>query len=310
MKNEPHARSREPQAPLPPPVAARLDATLDKVATALLLPDPVRKVHEARKALKAYRALLRLLPTPEAKAQRRSAAAIARHLAGDRDRQAARDALALLHSRDLLAPEDHALALDLLSQGTESASDLPAHEKRLRRWLKDARKLHARVLDAQAAEVNLTAALARAYRQARRDEDFSTPEAMHELRKRVVTHRYQMSFFSDLTGKAAKRVQRAQHLRDLLGQIQDIETLKIRLEHADDLPAARREAARKACDTAQAELAAEARKAHRSLFRRPAAAFHARLKDQMAAAEREDPAPSSPEPASPAGTRDGEAGHT
>lgn len=287
MKNQPHERSREPRPPLPLPLAGRLEATLDKVGTALLLPDPVRKVHEARKALKAYRALLRLIPTEDAKIQRRSAAEIARHLAGDRDRQAARDALAVLHARDLLTPEDNRLSLALLSDATPDASDLSAHEQRLHQWLKDARMEHARVLDEQAAQVNLSAALARGYRQARRDDDFSSPVTIHELRKRVVTHRYQMSFYSDLTGKAAKRVQRAQHLRDLLGQIQDIETLKTRLDLAGDLPAASLDAVLKACDRAQSDLAAEARKRHRALFRRPAAAFHERLKTQMAAVRTE-----------------------
>ena len=52
-------------------LADALAATLETVAAAVADPDPEEMVHDARKAMKQYRALLRLIPGEDAKAERR-----------------------------------------------------------------------------------------------------------------------------------------------------------------------------------------------------------------------------------------------
>lgn len=280
MKN-PDA-TQEVRSEMPGPVAilpARLEAALDKVAAALHVRNAVEKVHEARKGLKAYRALLRLIATPEAKAQRQSAAAIARLLSGDRDQQASRDALRLLVSRDGLGAEDERTIRGALESHGKNAGG-EGHSPALRAWLQQARHRHAEELDGQAAEVDLVKAMVRGYQKARRDADFSTPEALHELRKRVVTHRYQMAFFSDLTGKGARRVKRAQSLRETLGAIQDLETLQARVEERESVPPDLAERLMRAVRQLQRSLAQEARAQHHALFRRPGRRFRAHLSKQ------------------------------
>ena len=99
----------------PPPIPPRaagdaladaLAATIETVAAAVADPDPVEMVHDARKAMKQYRALLRLIPGEDAKAERRRTAEVARQLSGARDQVAARDAL------DVMAQGGFLLACD------------------------------------------------------------------------------------------------------------------------------------------------------------------------------------------------------
>lgn len=256
------------------PLAGRLESALDKVERALSASDPVEMVHDARKALKEYRALLRLIPGSDSQAARRAAAAAARELSGARDDQATRDALDDLVSAGL-AHEDAARAAEALAASASSETGTVSHERVLRRWLTDARRRHAQVLDAQAARADVVAGLRKAYAKARDALDETDPEALHDLRKRVVTHRYQMSFLADLAaGRGATRAARAQKLRDLLGRFQDIETLRHRLEGAGEaLP---EDLAERVGGTALAQQEALVRKAHRlhaDLFRTKPHAF-------------------------------------
>ncbi|WP_164738562.1 CHAD domain-containing protein [Aquabacter cavernae] len=272
------------EAPAPPPaeiseglglpLAARLESALDKVQRALAAGDPVVMVHDARKALKEYRALLRLIPGSDAQAARRSAAAAARELSGARDNQASRDALADLVAAGL-AHEDSARAIDALSTSADAASDAAPHERVLQRWLSDTRRRHARTLDAQAARADVVAGLRKAYAKARDALDVSDPEALHDLRKRVVTHRYQMSFLADVAaGRGAERATRAQKLRDLLGRYQDIETLRHRLDATrGNLPDDLIERIDGIAETHQDSLTRKARRLHAELFRVKPRAF-------------------------------------
>lgn len=273
---------------LGPPLAARLDAALDKVERALAESDAVGMVHEARKALKEYRALLRLIPGEDAQAARRAAAAAARELSGARDTQACRDALDDLISAGL-SQEDAHHALDALASADADHGSPVAHERVLRRWLGDARRRHAEVLDAQAARSDVVEGLRRAYAKARDALDVSDPEALHDLRKRVVTHRYQMSFFADLAaGRGAERAARAQKLRDVLGRFQDIETLHHRMDGVGDtLPA---DLVARIADAAQAQQRALMRKAkrlHADLFRVKPRAFGRKTARKARRARRE-----------------------
>ncbi|OYW34872.1 MAG: hypothetical protein B7Z45_07205 [Azorhizobium sp. 12-66-6] len=275
------ARGRvKPGASLP--LAARFEATLDKLEAALRIAAPVKKIHGARKALKEYRALLRLIETDEVRTARRAAAAVARTLSGDRDRQAARDAVAVLRAHKALGHEDADALLQFLP--TDPPADAPEGDlfSPVRAWLRQARAAHADHVDRQAGEADLLRGLAKAYDKARAG-GFSSPEAMHELRKRVITHRYQMSFFADIAGgKGARRARRAQDLRDLLGSIQDLETLRVQIAAVPSVPDEMRARLEAAIKDTQDSLSSSARRLQRGLFRRGRKAFWGRLGRQLA----------------------------
>lgn len=279
----------------PPPRAAgdaladALAATLDAVAAAAADPDPVEMVHDARKAMKQYRALLRLVPGDDAKAERRRTAEVARQLSGARDKVAARDALEVMATGGFLLACDRADAEAVL--GEDAPGDTGEHRAILGGFLVSARETLAETLAPRAREADVAKGLAKAYRQARR-APFDTPEAMHEARKRVVTHRYQMSFLADAFGHGtkgakvgAKRARAAQRLRDLLGAYQDIETLRPMLEQAGDaLAEGTRERLALAMDRAQKRLRKRALRQHEGLFPRSAKAFGARCREALGTA--------------------------
>jgi len=262
---------------------AQFAASFKKVDKALALEDPVRMVHEARKAIKQYRALLRLVGTAQADAARRTAAATARELSSARDRQARRDAIAALVAHKALSSTDGEALLEALGLTSDPSSAPADHAARLRAWLGDARAQHAAELDRQAVGSDVLKQLRRAYQKARDAGRFAHAEDLHELRKRVVTHRYQMSFVANVAqGKGTKRAQRAQALRDLLGLMQDIETLGASLASAPSLSDGLRRKAEAASRKVQKEIVAQARDSHRSLFRRPAKSFGRRLAARLA----------------------------
>ena len=77
----------------------------------------------------------------------------------------------------------------------------------------------------------IAAQLTVGYREARRriPEDWSqaTAEDLHELRQRVVDHRYQMELVEPLWPRHGRMwTQEAERLRDRLGRCQDLEILK------------------------------------------------------------------------------------
>ncbi len=258
-----------------------LTAALDKVAEAIAEADPVEMVHDARKALKEYRALLRLIPDPAAKTARHTASATARTLSATRDRQAARDALAALRKADMITELGQAQALALIDAKPHPAADDADHRATLQAYLAAARADHEAHLNATATATDVVAGLRKAYAQARRTRDWSHPEGLHELRKRVVTHRYQMAFAADFSrgGKGEKRARRAQRLRDVLGLHQDLETLKqllpAALGTADEAALSDVAAASRAL---QRRLVKQARASHMRLFRRRPSEFEARVR--------------------------------
>ena len=252
---------------------AQFAVSLQKVDKALDRADPVRMVHETRKAIKEYRALLRLVATPEADAARRLAAQTARALSSARDQQASRDAVDALVAHEALSePDAEAVRAALADAPVESTAPVD-HAQQVRDWLGAARSQHARILDQQAVDSDLRKGLRRAYEKARDAGHFRDAEDMHELRKRVVTHRYQMSFVAEISGGGgAKRAKRAQTLRDHLGLMQDIETLGQSLTQSA-LSSQLRARVETAAGQVQRTLTTQARDLHRSLFNRPAKAF-------------------------------------
>lgn len=259
-------------------LAAALSATLDAVEAAATDPDPVEMVHDARKAMKQYRALLRLIPGDLAKDTRRRTAAVARQMSGSRDRAAAIEALDLLRTDGAILAPDHAEAVAALGTEAADASEAEQHRGVLTGFLAEARAALAGPLGAAARAADVGKGLARAYRQARRAR-FDAPQDMHEARKQVVTHRYQMSFLADaFAERGRKRARRAQKLRDLFGAYQDIETLRPMLERAALAEGTRERLARDLA-RAQKRLRKRAIAGHAALFRRSGRAFIARYRD-------------------------------
>ncbi|MGQ3676014.1 CHAD domain-containing protein [Xanthobacter sp. TB0139] len=265
-----------------PPLVCALTAVLDKVRAAQLDPDAVEMVHDARKAMKEYRALLRLIPGQDARQARHEVAAAARGLAHARDRATAQEALQMLQQAGLAREEDIALAQKAIGADHDDAQEADHLRELLRIFLEDADARLAMGLARQAAEADLVSGLRRAYRAARKAdfaEDKETgraaPHAMHEARKRVVTHRYQMSFVAAwFGGKGSKRAIRAQRLRDALGAYQDIETLRPLLDAVRaDVPEGTLARLERAMKRLQKRLEKQARKQHARLFRRSSRGF-------------------------------------
>jgi CHAD domain-containing protein len=196
-------------------------------------------VHDYRKAMKRWRALLRLLEPflgDEGRRLRIAARNFARELAGARDAQAAMEALQDIaeHPQTALSPRSFATIrarLDELRKGAEAASVTQAMRARLIVALVEiAPSIDNWTLD-RLTFGELAGELTKTYRRMRKDaprEDWRSvaPEALHDLRRRVVAHRYQMELVEPLWPKFGRVwVAEAQRLRDRLGAHQDLSML-------------------------------------------------------------------------------------
>jgi CHAD domain-containing protein len=196
-------------------------------------------VHDYRKAMKRWRAVLRLLEPflgDEARRLRVAARNLARELAGARDAQAAMEALEDIAEQPQAALSPRSLVtirarLDALRKGAEAASVTQAMRARLIVALDEL----APAIDTWALDKltfsELAGELTRTYRRMRKDaphEDWRSvpPEVLHDLRRRVVAHRYQMELVEPLWPKFGRLwVAEAQRLRDRLGAHQDLSML-------------------------------------------------------------------------------------
>ena len=196
-------------------------------------------IHETRKAIKRWRALLRLMTFAlgdESKRLRREARDLAHALGRSRDAQSALDALddVLAHCPPGALPESApgAMRERLLARRTKAeAAHLDADE----------RERLATVLDANAEAIetwpltharfcDLTDALCKTYRRGRRrvPDDWQTadPDQFHELRQRTVELRYQLECVAPLLpGMPPRMISDAQRLRGQLGRRQDLTLL-------------------------------------------------------------------------------------
>ena len=193
-------------------------------------------VHDFRRAMKRWRSLLRLLGPflgPGGRNLREEARNLARALGGARDAQSALDALADLEKHDGLASARSRVTLrarlDQARGAAESTLD-PHMRARLRAALDEAAAaVDAWPLDGLTFD-DIAERLVRGYRAARRavPADWSTAksEELHELRKRIVTHRYQMDLVAPLWPRFSRMwTGECQRLRDRLGQYQDLNVL-------------------------------------------------------------------------------------
>ncbi|WAC28794.1 CHAD domain-containing protein [Ancylobacter sp. SL191] len=274
-----------PPAPSPTEFAGPFAQAAGEAEAALGLEDPVRAVHELRKAFKRLRALLRLIGgehRDEAKALRAALGEVARRLAGARDTQARRDALADLAAKSYLTPAAHrAAARALAAGGAHEAVGLAPHREDLTALVVACREAGPRFA-ARMDRSALLRALRDEYARGRRlvrSIDPGDPESLHELRKAVVAQRYQMELVSEAWPALGKLwVAELQRLRDKLGKHQDLAVLAAELAA---LPAGRqswRQPLTDAIAARQARLVLSALRLHRRLFAETPRAFRRRLK--------------------------------
>jgi CHAD domain-containing protein len=193
-------------------------------------------VHEFRRAMKRWRALLRMLEPflEDGRALRTEARDLARALGGARDCQSALDALddlarhgLTLSARSLAAMRGRIEAVRQSAETDVLTADmrlrltgtLAQAESAVERW-----PLHTLTF-ADVAE-----RLVLGFRDARRALPRNWPdteaEDLHELRKRIVNHRYQMEIVAPLWPRFGRMwVGEAQRLRDRLGRHQDLTLL-------------------------------------------------------------------------------------
>lgn len=247
-------------------------------------------VHDFRAAMKAWRAYLRLIEPfleEEDHRWRIEARDLARMLSGVRDVQAALDAAADAEkhaaSHRLSSQSWHTLRARL--EGMRSSGEttsltaalrkkiiapLDRAEARIERWPLD------EVTFGQVAE-----SLAEGYRRGRHaiPEDWRAASAhdLHELRQRVVVHRYQMEIVQPLWPRLGKTwVREAQKLRNRLGEYQDLVVLARFAEPHQSL-APWRSRLQSVISQRQAQHATAARRIAARLFAEKPVAFRKRL---------------------------------
>ena len=194
-------------------------------------------VHDVRKALKRWRALMRLLARPlgePADEMRAEARELMRALAGARDLQSALDAANDLRKGEMpfsdTSLETIRRRLTEMRDAAEATSFTKDMRDRLSHYLDYATlSLERWPLDAIDFGT-VTDGLTATYRRARQLLPENWPEAeaehLHDLRRRVVEHRHQMDLIEPLWPRLGKVWgEEAQRLRNQLGACQDLAVL-------------------------------------------------------------------------------------
>jgi CHAD domain-containing protein len=225
-----------------------LGKTLSLIARGILaeakdaITDPARNtataVHDFRKAIKRWRSYLRFL-TPHfgegCKALQADARDAAKKLGGARDLRSTIDALEDIReeayelneralatiSGRIKALQAEAEAKDIGANGFEAIAD------EVGKW-----SLTVSLWNFNQIEFSeVSKSLAKGYRRARNampdDWQEAAEEELHDYRKRVIDHRYQMELVEPLWPRMAKLwVDEAQRLRDALGMHRDLTNLR------------------------------------------------------------------------------------
>ena len=191
-------------------------------------------VHDVRKALKRWRALMRLLARPlgeQAEQMRTEARELMRALTGARDAQSALDALADLRKSEVpFSPT----SMETISQrltGIKDAAEQTGFTKEMRDRLSryfDYATLSLERWPLAAIDFDTVAdGVAVTYRRGRQlvPDNWAEADAehLHDLRRRVVEHGHQMDLFEPLWPRLGKLwAEEAQRLRNRLGACQDL----------------------------------------------------------------------------------------
>ena len=247
-------------------------------------------VHDFRAAMKSWRAHLRLIePFLEAEdlKLRIEARDLARALAGARDAQAALDAVAdaeghtVSHRFSSQSWETVRHKLDTLRATAETASLTTGMRKRIRTALDHADARVERWPLDPVTFPDVAENLRHGYRRARHaiPENWrtATPHELHELRTRVVVHRYQMEIVEPLWPRLGRSwVREAQRLRTRLGRHNDLSVLARYAEPHGPL-ARWRSRLQSVIGQRQAQHVASARRIAARLFAEKPKAFRNRL---------------------------------
>ena len=207
-------------------------------------------VHDVRKALKRWRALLRLigpfLGKEEGGQLRIKARDLARGLASARDARSAVDALGdigeeyhNLSPRTLATVRNRLDQLRIVAETAILTDTMRAHVSAELAEISEAiaRWSLAKIEFADIAD-GLTATYRQAYRMLPEVWASANTDELHELRKRVVEHRYQMELVEPLWPRLGKLwVSEAQRLRDRLGRHHDLAVLSHLIDTQDSLAA-------------------------------------------------------------------------
>jgi CHAD domain-containing protein len=281
--------SLQPSAAIGPAVRAIAGTILGNARTAILDPERSNQesVHHFRRAMKEWRALMRLMEPfiPDAPRWRHDARAHARSLGHARDSAAALNAFDNLAEKGLLLSERSAATIreriEAQRGSNEEAVLTPTLHDAIVAWF-----------DAAAAAIetwpldpfdfsSIAAQLAGSYRSARKripaDWSQASAEDLHELRQRVVDLRYQMDLIEPLWPRFGRMwTEEAERLRGRLGQCQDLEVLK-RLTGLHQPLARWRSKLTPAATARSAELAQRAARIATRLFAEKPKAFRDRL---------------------------------
>jgi CHAD domain-containing protein len=254
--------------------------------------DPERSsqeaVHAFRRAMKQWRALMRLLAPfiPDAGRWRVEARDHARSLAHARDGQAALMAFDDLIEKAGLVLSKRTTAtvhqrLEALRSSEERTALSPGQREAIIAWLESAaaavEQWPVDPFDFAAIAAQLTAT----YRNARKcvptDWSQAMPEDLHALRRRVVYHRYQMELIEPLWPRFGRMwTEEAERLRGRLGKVQDLAVLERLLGPHQPL-AHWRSRLVPACTERRAALSDRAARIARRLFAEKPKAFRDRL---------------------------------
>jgi CHAD domain-containing protein len=195
-------------------------------------------VHDLRRALKRWRAILRLIAPvigEEAELMRIEARDLAREIAAARDSRAAQEALADLGD-DLpgLSTRSRATIGERLAQigaNAENISLSPVQKAQIgKMWTRAGAAIErwpVRNFDRTEAARQLAASYRRVCAATPEEWSKANPEALHRLRQRVVEHRYQIELAHPAWPKLMRVwVSEAQRLRDRLGAHHDLVILR------------------------------------------------------------------------------------
>jgi CHAD domain-containing protein len=229
----------QPRAAIGPAVRAIAGNILDTARAALTDPERSQQdaVHDFRRAMKQWRALMRLLEPfiPNAVELRQQARDHARSLSRARDGQSALNAFDDLVNKGMVLSERSTATIrgriEAIRGSEEQAVLMPELRDAIIAWL-DATTGAIELWPLDPFDFSSIAArLATGYRGARRlipkDWSQASAEDLHQLRQRVVDHRYQMELIEPLWPRYGRMwTEEAERLRDRLGRCQDLEILK------------------------------------------------------------------------------------
>lgn len=260
----------DPRLPAPRAIQRLAQTQLDHALASLARGDE-RGIHEARKAGKRLRALLRLA---------RPALGTGYRVQNLRLRDAGR-ALAALREADALRATARSLGLGLAVAPPPRASARPRAIARADRLLRAQRRAQAGWPADAPARGDLDPALIEGYRRARRcgreARRHARAATLHEWRKQVKHHRFQCEAAAALWPRLQRRVRALEELGELLGRHHDVEALATELQRHPQRLGGRQAvaAAARRLRREQHRVATRALRAGERLFRRGARAWFA-----------------------------------